>query len=65
MGRYDDPGKSVFPGTHRRLNDSHQNGRSQRELQDRASFDNAPAPGCLLIMLSTICAAIAAVILGG
>jgi hypothetical protein len=57
--------RSTFGGTHRRLNDSHQHGRSQRELQDQASFDMAPAGGCLLIMASTIIAAVTGVILGG
>lgn len=54
--------RSTFAGTHRRLNDSHQNGRSMRELQDRASFDQAPAPGCLLITFCTIVAAVMGVI---
>lgn len=60
--------KSTFGGTHRRLNDSHQHGSSQRELQDRASFDMAPSPGLgcgFLILASTIIAAVTGVVLGG
>lgn len=60
MGR--DRGPSVFSSTHRRLNDSHQMGHSLRQLQDRASFDNAPVPGCLLVMVSAIITAIVGVI---
>lgn len=44
--------------------DSSGRGHSQRELQDRASYDNAPQTsygGCLLIAL-TILAAIAALL---
>jgi len=33
-----------------------------RELQDLASFDQAPAPGCLLITFCTIVAAVMGVI---
>jgi hypothetical protein len=57
--------KSTFGGLHRPLNDGHQNGRNMKELRDRASFDTAPAGGCLLIMASTIIAAVTGVIFGG
>ena len=63
MGRYDDPGKPVFPSTHRPLG-NRQTGHSADQLAREASFDNAPAPGCIFLILTTICAAVIGVILG-
>jgi len=41
-----------------------QRGHSQRQLQDRASFDNEPATGCgaLFLLLLTVLAAAAALL---
>lgn len=55
--------KGTFAGTHHRPRDT-QRGRSLRECQDKASFDNEPATGCgalflLLVVLGAILAAVA------
>lgn len=53
--------RSTFGGTHRPLG-NRQTGHSQRQLSEQASFDHAGPPGCLLIMVSTIIAAVLGVI---
>ncbi|MDL5205114.1 hypothetical protein [Streptomyces sp. ALI-76-A] len=54
----------TFGGTHHRPQRDGR-GRSQRELQDRASYDNQPQLGCgaaLLLCILALAAAIGAVI---
>jgi len=52
---------------HRPRNSKHhdrQSGHSQRQLQDRASFDNEPATGCgalFLLLLAALATAAAAI----
>ncbi|MEU3976853.1 hypothetical protein [Streptomyces bacillaris] len=43
----------TFGGPHRRPQ-SDGIGRSQRELQDRASYDHQPAAGCLLAIPASL-----------
>ena len=45
----------TFGGEHHRV-PRHGRGHSQRELQDRASFDNAPRTGCGSMLLLCILA---------
>ena len=52
----------TFGGEHHRLGKNHQRGHSQRELQDRASYDNVPQLGCLGMLL--LCVAAIAAVLG-
>jgi hypothetical protein len=54
----------TFGGEHHRLGKNHQRGHSQRELQDRASFDNVPQLGCGAMLLLCILAAAAAIGMG-
>jgi hypothetical protein len=55
--------KSTFGGLHRSPRDP-QNGRSLREVQDRAGFDNEPATGCgaLFLLAVTVLAILAGVL---
>lgn len=55
----------TFGGTWNRPNDDGR-GRSKRELQDRASFDNQPQTGCgaLFLLLVLAAAAVLGVVLG-
>lgn len=46
--------KGTFAGTHHRPRRP-EHGRSQRELQERASFDNEPATGCGALFLLLVC----------
>ncbi|MER6191811.1 hypothetical protein [Streptomyces cyaneofuscatus] len=44
----------TFGGNPRRPARTDGVGRSQRELQDRASYDHAPAAGCLLAIPASL-----------
>jgi len=56
--------RSTFGGTHRPLS-GNQNGHSQRELSERASFDNEGAPGCIFGLIMMIVVAVMGVIFSG
>lgn len=55
--------KGTFGGLHRSPRDP-SNGRSMRELQDRASFDNESATGCgaLFLLLVSVLSVLAGVL---
>lgn len=67
MGRYDDPGKSVFNGHHHRIKRS-ETFHGLGAARDRASFDNEPATGCgalFLLMILGIAGAVMGAVFGG